>query len=178
MIKAKSYGRVVTGAISAYSADASELHSLDAQGKTLVTLGNAANAAVGLLSAAATQIPLVANAPLQWSLVHAPAADTIATATKAAGGAGVRHVLQNLCVGLILITAANFTANQPVYWVVRDGAAGAGTIIFRGVTTNAILSGLNLVGTANTAMTVEWTVAPGLTNLEVISAAGYSIALA
>lgn len=178
MIKSKVYGRVVTGALSGYSTDASELLSVDAQGNLRVALVSAAGSSAGQLSSGATQIPLVAAPPLQWGIVSAPAANVVASATKAAGGAGVRHVLQSLVANTIVLTAANFTANQPVYFVVRDGAAGVGTIIYQGAFTGALLSGLSLLGSVNTAMTVEFTVAPGLTNFEVVAASGYSVVLA
>lgn len=115
------------------------------------------------------------NSPLEWTILHAPAANTVATATKLAGGAGVRHVLRSLVANTQLVSAANFTAAAPVYWVVRDGASGVGTILYQGFSTAAVVSGLNIVGSENTAMTVEFTVAPGATNFEVVSASGYSV---
>ncbi len=114
-------------------------------------------------------------ATLQWNAVHAPVANTIATVTIAAGGAGVRHVLESLTANVIVVTAANLLAVQPVYWVVRDGATGVGTILFQGSATAACLSGLSILGSPNTAMTIEFTVAPGATNFESVSATGYSL---
>lgn len=172
-----SLARVVTSTITAYVNGTMEPMSVDAQGNQRVTVVDSGGSSVGRLSSGATQIPLVVAEPLEWAIVSAPAANTIASATKAAGGAGIRHVLRSLVANVQLVTAASFTAAAPVYWVVRDGASGAGAILYQGLSTAATLSGLNIMGSPNVAMTVEYTVAPGATNFEVISASGYSIAL-
>src|SRR5213594_278029 len=63
----------------------------------------------------------------RWSVVHTPAVSVQATASKTAGAAGVRHVAD--CVtasagAAAAPTATNLTVN------LRDGASGAGTIIW------------------------------------------------
>lgn len=104
-----------------------------------------------------------------WSVTHAPAANTQATASKAAGGAGVQHVVTGLSVtlagGAAAPTAALVTVN------LRDGATGAGAILntwtlaveaVAGKVVTLSLSGLNVVGSANTACTLETSAAPGV----------------
>ncbi|MGH7744387.1 MAG: hypothetical protein ACREQ5_06135 [Candidatus Dormibacteria bacterium] len=117
----------------------------------------------------------VVTGPGNWTLVNAPVAATQATATRAAGAAGVRHVLTSINASI------NATAAQgQVSVVVRDGATGVGTIIWEdrlsaviGTDSRVSLSGLNIVGSAATAMTVEFTAAPAATNFETVSATGY-----
>lgn len=105
--------------------------------------------------------------PGHWSVRNAPASDAQASASKAAGGAGFRHVLCGFTVNLLASIA---TAGTTGLWVIRDGATGAGTILLSGRLTllaettpvyRAIdrdsLSGLNIPGSDNTAMTIEFT---------------------
>lgn len=102
----------------------------------------------------------------RWSVVSSPGGGSQATASKAAGGAGVRHVVD--CVSFSATSSAAIVAAIGVVNV-RDGATGAGTIIWQynvAFPTAAALGlqdvspqqicGLNLIGTANTAMTVEF----------------------
>jgi hypothetical protein len=120
--------------------------------------------------------PLV-TPPGEWTINSEPAANTTATATRAAGGAGVRHVLKSINASLIGVAAIA----APISVVVRDGATGVGAILWSdklfaaaaGSRDRVTLVGLNIVGTANTAMTVEFTAGPGATNFEVLSATGY-----
>jgi hypothetical protein len=87
----------------------------------------------------------------QWSVVNTSAAAGTATASKAAA-TGFRHVAMCLNVSI----AVGAAAQTPITWVVRDGATGAGTIIWTGTMSAAAagtgptnpLCGLNLVGTA------------------------------
>lgn len=118
-------------------------------------------------------VALVGN----WPITSAPAANTQATATKAAGGGGFRHVLTTICADVNAVAAVA----APLVLVVRDGATGVGTILWQrrltaviGTTASVQLSGLAIVGSDNTAMTVEFTAAPGATNFETVSATGYT----
>lgn len=116
-----------------------------------------------------------------WSVVHAPAANTQATASKAAGGANVRHI----CTGILATFVAGAVAPTAVQVtvVVRDGATGSGTIIWTGVMALPAVAGqsaapimhddLTLVGTLNTAMTVEFIAAGGANTVEAVSIQGY-----
>lgn len=173
--------------ITAYGAGNQGLPAMDLRGHAQNVLVDANGVAQGdgTLLASATQSPYIVSGPGQWTILNAPAVNTLATVTKAAGGAGVRHVLQALTPSLFLATNANFTAVSPVYVVIRDGAAGAGTILYQLIIAlnAAAASGgiclqvppLNVIGSQNSSMTIEFTAAPGLTNFECISGSGYSI---
>jgi hypothetical protein len=104
-----------------------------------------------------------------------------ATASKAAGAAGVRHVCTALSFTLsarTAVAAADVTVN------LRDGASGAGSILqswtfaLTAATIAPItvsLSGLKIVGSAATAMTLEF--AAALTNLlQSVDLIGYDAA--
>lgn len=117
-----------------------------------------------------------------WELDEAPAANTQATETKAAGAAGVRHV----ATGIQCTLASNGTAPTAIELnvVLRDGAAGVGTIIWEislsipntaGVVNGIALTGLWIVGTAATAMTLEFTAAGGAQTFEAVNIQGTSI---
>lgn len=117
-----------------------------------------------------------------WTQVHFPASNTVATTSKAAGGANVRHV----CTGITAVLAGGTTAPAAaqVNVALRDGATGAGTIVWQAVITlpatagamNGISrSGLFIRGTANTAMTLEFSAAGGANTFESVSMEGISI---
>lgn len=119
---------------------------------------------------------MVAN-PGEWAITSAPAANTVASTTKGAGAGSERHVLRSINASISAV--AEIAA--PLTVVVRDGAAGVGTIIWQeklmqvvGRSDRVSLSGLNIIGSRNTAMTVEFTSAPGATNFETISCTGYT----
>jgi hypothetical protein len=113
---------------------------------------------------AVTQIPLLTTPAGEWAVDSAPAAGTVASASKTAGAAGVRHVCRSINFGIN--TAAIPPVATTLTVVLRDGATGAGTVLRTwsirvpasadvNVFTKEI-SGLNIVGTAATAMTVEF----------------------
>ena len=112
--------------------------------------------------------------PGEWAIENAPAAATQATATRAAAGAGHRNVLRSVTVSVGCVAA-----QAPLGFVVRDGASGAGAILWRcllggaaGAVQCVTVSGLNIVGSVNTAMTVESLAAPAATNLATVAASG------
>lgn len=122
-------------------------------------------------------IPL-STPPGNWSVLNFPAVNTQATATRAAGGVGVRHILTSLHFSI----AAGGTASGILQCQVRDGSSGVGTIIWSGTLVAPIgdareisLSGLSVVGSANTAMTIEFSAAGGATTQESVSMTGYSV---
>jgi len=114
-----------------------------------------------------------------WSRTNTPAANTQATASIAAGGGTVRHVATSITWCLATDTA---TAVGPIAINLRDGATGAGTIIRSWYVNISLaeesrcvdLSGLNMTGSANTAMTLEFAAAGGAATLETVSFTGYS----
>ena len=116
----------------------------------------------------------------RWSAVSNPAVSTQASASRAAGAAGVRHVAD--CIS---VTAGASTAPTATSLVInlRDGASGAGTVLWS-VDVNAAATaanhgaynfcGLNLIGSAATAMTLEF--AALLTNeFESVTLTGYDV---
>lgn len=136
------------------------------------------SAAVQASFAAHVGIQAVAMAG-NWSIQHDPAVNVQATISRAAGGAGIRHI----CTSIHGTLSAGGTAGAAVKVYLRDGAAGVGAILWSGSlavatggTANLALSGLSIVGSANTAMTLEFAAAGGLTTFENVSLTGYTVA--
>jgi hypothetical protein len=101
------------------------------------------------------------------SVVHQPSVATAASASIAAGGAGVRHVAESCQVSISTVAAqAEIIVN------LRDGATGAGTVLWScrmacAITSRCVCetpSPTALVGTAATAMTCETATAAGASN--------------
>lgn len=121
-----------------------------------------------------TVAPCVTS-PGQWAVGHTPAAATQATITRAAVAA-TRHV----CTGISGSISTGATAQAvAAILVLRDGATGAGTILWTKqviLPANAVfsvdISGLNIVGSVNTAMTLEWTAAGVAGSFESVSLSG------
>ena len=114
----------------------------------------------GVLASLANGDADVAMEPGCWSVVHTPAAATQATCTKAAATDGSRHI----CRGVSVAIAAGATPQTPIRVVLRDGAPGAGTILWSKTlavpanqSASVDLSPLTIVGSVNTAMTLEFT---------------------
>lgn len=111
--------------------------------------------------------------PAEWSQTNAPAAATIATTTKAAA-AGVAHVCRS-------ITAMGDTAHATApLLVLRDGLSGVGAILWSvyvplGLSGPVSVPGLNIVGTAGNAMTLEFTSAPSATGFQSVALSGYDV---
>ncbi len=119
------------------------------------------------------------TAPLStWSATNTPLANTQATASRAAGAAGVRHVATSItaCFSGTAVAA-------PVQVNLRDGATGAGTILRSwllgidavNVSRCVDLSSLAMIGTAATAMTIEFAAAGGASTNETVTLTGYSV---
>lgn len=118
-----------------------------------------------------------------WAQGDAPAVNTKATTTKAAGGAGVRHV----CTGIVGSFAAGTSAPTAINLLVllRDGSTGAGTVLWAATLSlpatagqNApvvVATGLNIRGSANTAMTLEFSVAGGANTFQCVGLQGVTI---
>lgn len=145
-------------------------------GTNTVKTGIAAN----LDDLTATNAALVTG-PGQWAITHAPGAAAQATISKGAV-ASTRHV----CTGLVCSVTAGTSAPTAalVTFNLRDGATGAGTILATfqtavpataGVASPPIcLSGLNIVGSVNTAMTLETSGATGSNVAASVALFGYS----
>jgi hypothetical protein len=112
--------------------------------------------------------------PADWAVQHTPVAATQATISKA-GIAGFAHS----CTSITVTLAAVGAQAAELVFVLRDGASGAGTILWTAgfvaaatVAHNLTISGLNIKGTRGTAMTLETTAAPAATNLAKVSMTG------
>jgi hypothetical protein len=128
---------------------------------------------------ATTSVGTALTVPLStWSITSTPAVATQATASRASGGGTVRHVAT--AVSGCLATGA--TAQTPILMHLRDGAAGAGTIIRSWAfsapvnsTSCVNLSGLAMIGTAATAMTIEFTGAGVAASQQTVALSGFSV---
>ncbi len=130
-----------------------------------------------------TQIgSLIAEKGARWSATHNPGAGLQATAGRVAGAAGVRHVAD--CISYSLAASVVGVTTQLQTAVLRDGATGAGTILWQKshyVPNTAAnhatetVCGLNIVGSAATAMTGEF-IANGVTaEVQVFNISGYDV---
>lgn len=111
-----------------------------------------------------------------WAVFHQPVAATAATISKAAAGTTVKHVATSVTVCISAVAA------QPdVIFNLRDGATGAGTILWTARLAEATVGGskcvtsppLYIVGSSNTAMTLESASAPAASNFATVSLSGY-----
>jgi hypothetical protein len=123
----------------------------------------------------ATPVSYVERRPGAWSANHAPAAATQATTTRATAGAGVKNICTSITISL---GGGN---NTTLVFVLRDGASGVGAIVWQTrVTALKDAAGapisipLWIEGTANTAMTLESTAAPGAAVFATVSMAGHT----
>jgi hypothetical protein len=127
---------------------------------------------------ATTTLGVAYSTPLStWSVTNTQSGAVQATASKATGGGTVRHVATS-----ITVCRGDTAVAAPAQINLRDGATGAGTIIRSWVIgVSAVnesrcidLSGLNMTGTANTAMTLEFAAAGSVTSLSTVTLTGYS----
>lgn len=139
-----------------------------------------ANAAT--LSAVAAPAALMVSAPGEWSITNAPAVAVRATITRAAGGAGVRHVARSITASTSMNNG--FIGDLPLLATLRDGTSGVGAILWSSrlqLSANfpfgfpVALSGLNIVGSINTAMTLEFDVAPAAFSSESVALTGFDV---
>lgn len=139
------------------------------------------SAGAAALASLSAQGALLQTTPGEWSVNHVPAVATQATASRAAGGAGVRNICRSIDATLIIQP----TVNQPVIQLnLRDGATGGGTILWSrqfgvgaalaaGGQQIVSLAGLNIVGSANTAMTLEFSAAGAALTYQSVAMTGY-----
>lgn len=126
---------------------------------------------------AATSVGVAYSASLgTWGVTNSANAGT-PTISKAAGGGTVRHVAT--CVSISVGAAG--TAQPVVQVNLRDGATGAGTIIRSwqvaapaNDSAEVNLCGLNMTGSANTAMTIEFAAATAAATQASVNLSGYS----
>ena len=111
----------------------------------------------------------------EWTAVEAQADDTVAGISRLADPNG-RHVCRSITASVAGLTAAD--ALRVV--TLKDGS----TIIWSAVLMNAAndtasisVSGLNIVGTKNTVMTIAFSDASGTGTQQSVSISGYTIAV-
>ena len=116
----------------------------------------------------------------RWSAFSNPANGVVATASKAAGVGAVRHVAD--CISY---TASGIAAPAATVLVInlRDGGSGSGNILWSkqivapatvGVHADANFCGLNLMGSAATPMTLEFSI-PLANEMESVALTGYDV---
>lgn len=112
-----------------------------------------------------------------WGQGHNPAVGVRATTTKAAGGVGVKHV----CRAISWTIACAATPQAAVMIIaLRDGATGVGAVLFvKQVILPANgqwegnLTDLEIIGSDNTAMTLEFVAAGVADAFQSVSLSGY-----
>jgi hypothetical protein len=135
------------------------------------------------LSAAFNIIPVLTEKGARWQVNNSISSSgaTAASASKAANANG-RHVAD--CISFSA-QATNAPTAAQTNINLRDGASGAGTVIW----TQTILipataaqhiligplCGLNLIGTANTAMTLEFSSSAPANEFEAVDLSGYDV---
>lgn len=98
------------------------------------------------------------TAPATWTLTAQGGGTKVATLTRPAGGSGVKHVAT--CIAFSENSVGTTYADFGV--ALRDGPSQTGTVIWQyavtaepGVSIDHSICDLNIVGSANTAMTLE-----------------------
>ena len=115
----------------------------------------------------------------QFAVFHNPAAATQATISQGAGAAGVRNVATLISYSITTVG----TAQTVISVALRDGATGAGTVLWQKQFILPVNSTINesvplpdIQGTAATAMTFEFSAAGVAASLESVCLAGYTTA--
>lgn len=118
-----------------------------------------------------------------WVAGHSPAVSTQATATRAAAGAGIR----NVCTGVTITFCATSTAPTATQLNVAliDGPSGGANYLWgpipislpavAGAMTGITRVGMWRMGTANTAMTLEFSGAGGANTIQAVDMEGTTI---
>lgn len=176
-------GLSVSGDVAHDSADAGEPVKIGgkayAASATAVSANDRVNAVFDLEG---RQIVRTGNQDLTaFAVHHTPAANTQATISQSAGAGSLRNVCTSI-TATWSSDAAPSAAQVKVY--LRDGATGAGTIKWSatlslpataGANTGVTIAPLWIVGTAATAMTLEFSAAGGANTYEDVSMTGVVI---
>lgn len=170
---------VAVGALSAgLNGSAVPFFSTILGGRAATTLPTATTngmAVAGFYDSTGRQITRPWNS---WHINNVPVVATAATISQAAAGAGVKNVCTAITVSISSTAAPTAGAVQ---FVLRDGATGAGTILWTvklsipAVAGNAqclTIPGVWFEGTANTAMTLETVAAPAAGTFATVSMSG------
>jgi len=123
------------------------------------------------------------NPSSSWAISHNPLTGNVKATVSKAASSGNIHVAKTAV--FTFNAAASAPTAVTVEAVIRDGATGAGTILFDGVmsltavagetSSPLVLPNLYLHGTSNTAMTIEFGAAGGANTLESVTLIGETI---
>lgn len=125
-------------------------------------------ASAGNLTARSSVNAALTALPGQWTATNSAAVGAASSASRAAGGAGISHVCNAVSFGFSATTALGAITTVTIN--LRDGATGAGAVLWSwqftlpaAVIPSFALSipGLEFIGTAATAMTLEFAAAIG-----------------
>jgi hypothetical protein len=111
------------------------------------------------------------TAPAEWSVQHQPAADTIATISKAANAGGA-HVVTSISVGLSGTAASGIVTAQ-----LFDGVKilwSASMLILAGDSKSITLDDLSIRGSQGRAMKLAFDAAGGANTEQTVSMSGYT----
>lgn len=145
-----------------------------------VTAGQRVNALGDVWGRAYVRTGEQAPVASTWTAVHIPNTNVQATITKASAGSGKR----NVCTGFVVTLCAGAstpTAAAPITVMVVDGATGGTTYLWRsyinlpavaGAQLSIVRTGLWLVGSQATAMTIEFSAAGGSNTYESVAIDG------
>lgn len=145
------------------------------------TYDRSRNSSAANLSRSNQPDSLVVQGPGQWNITSLPGGNAQATATRAAGATGVRHVAKNFTYVLCSFNV-NTAINETVY--LRDGASGVGSVIWGayisipatfGATTILSPGPLDIIGSPATAMTIEFGSAAGANTAESVALMGVDV---
>lgn len=120
-----------------------------------------------------------------WAVTSAPAANTQASASRPASSAPVLAECRHVCSSISALLRGGTTAPAAVQVTVnlRDGASGAGTVLASWTLVLAaavaaqdqiVLQGLEIIGSPNTAMTLEFSAAGGANTFESVTMTGHT----
>lgn len=121
----------------------------------------------------------VAWAAQTFAIQHTPAANTQATIAQAAAGGHRRNIARSITV--TFSNNASGAAAVGTVFNLRDGATGAGTILWSGTiwlpatpgaSESIALSDLDIVGSENTAMTLEAAAGGGANTVQSVALTG------
>jgi len=112
-----------------------------------------------------------------WAVTHSPAANVQASAAKSAAGANQKHHATAVTASF----GAGATAGAAIQVNLRDGATGAGPVLWSclmaapaNTAQTVTISDVDVAGSANTAMTLEFAAAGGLTTVQSVTLTGYT----
>lgn len=148
---------------------------------SVVPRGSVGAATVAIVDGSGNQVTSFGGAPTPtWYVHHVPAANTQATITQSAAGVGVK----NACLGFtVTLASSSTTAPAAIQLTVAliDGASGGTTYLWRSVLALPAVAGAVVsivqgnayyVGSANTALTLEFSAAGGANTIQSVSMRG------